>query len=63
MPWYLLPVKSQIQVCSAMHMIQNGASLTIGPFSKLNMETATDVSQYLLTRMTFTIISFPFQLT
>lgn len=47
MSWYLLPVSSQKDVCSAIHSIQNGKSLTIGPFSALSMETATDVRELL----------------
>lgn len=43
MPWYSLPATYQKQVQCAIHMIQHGGSLTIGPFSKLNMETAADV--------------------
>lgn len=43
MPWYVLSVNTQRQVRSAIHMIQNGGSLTIGPLSTLNMETAKEV--------------------
>lgn len=46
MQWFMLPAISQMRVCSAMHMIQNGASLTIGPFAPLNMEIATDVREF-----------------
>lgn len=33
----------QKQICGAMHRLQNGAVLTIGPFSQLDFATAADV--------------------
>lgn len=43
MPWYLLPLEKQKDIAHLMHRTQNGAVLTIGPFSALNYEAATDV--------------------
>lgn len=43
MPWYLLPLQKQKDIAHLMHRTQNGAVLTIGPFSALNYEAATDV--------------------
>lgn len=43
MAWYELPKNYQRQVWSAIHMMQNGGTVTIGPLSELNMETSTDV--------------------
>lgn len=50
MPWYLLPHRNQKEVSSVMHWIQNGASLTIGPFSELSFETMSVVSVYIDTQ-------------
>lgn len=43
MPWYLLPLKHQKTLATAMNRVQNGTTLTIGPFDELNFETATNV--------------------
>lgn len=51
MQWYELPSGYQKLVWSALHMIQNGSVMTIGPFSELDMETATNVKQFLVTNV------------
>lgn len=44
MPWYLLPASNQNEVCTAIHWFQHGSLYAIGPFDKLNFETASNVS-------------------
>nr|AOT85629.1 odorant receptor 112 [Mayetiola destructor] len=43
--WYLLPPKYQRDVCFMMKRMQNGATLTIGPFQTLNFETLRILTQ------------------
>lgn len=43
MPWYHLSTDQQRSISQVLHGIQNGHNLTIGPFSELNFETASDV--------------------
>lgn len=43
MKWYLLSTTCQKQVYSTIHLLQNSAMLTIGPFGPVNLETATNV--------------------
>lgn len=43
LPWYLLSMKSQKNIARILNRVQHGAVLTMGPFSALNYETATNV--------------------
>lgn len=43
MPWYTFPVEQQKNIALMLNRMHNGVSLTIGPFSELNFETATKV--------------------
>lgn len=49
MPWYLLPTSCQNQISAAIHRLQNGATLTIGPLDEIDYETASDVSFLIFT--------------
>lgn len=46
MPWYLLPVSSQKQVCAAIYRMQNGVVLTIGPLGVIDFRTASNVGLF-----------------
>lgn len=41
-----MPMNQQRQIIHLMHCMQNGAVLTIGPFSELDYEMATDVNEF-----------------
>lgn len=43
-PWYKLPKDQQLNIAHVLNRLQNGCTLTIGPFSELNFETSTNVS-------------------
>lgn len=43
LPWYLLPLQNQKDIAHILNRAQNGTVLRIGPFSRLDYETATNV--------------------
>lgn len=43
LPWYRLPLQSQKNIAHILNRAQDGTVLRIGPFSRLDWETATDV--------------------
>lgn len=48
MSWYLLPTKHKKELSFALHRLQNGAVLTIGPLAQLDFDTGANVSIKLL---------------
>lgn len=65
MPWYQLPASFQRQLCCAIHSIQNGPVLSIGPLAQLDFNRAADVSfkSYSESNRSNTGLFFLFQLT
>lgn len=45
MPWYLMPSSCQKQVSGAIHRLQNGAVLTIGPLAEIDFNMAATVGE------------------
>lgn len=48
LPWYFLPINSQKDISHILNRAQHGTVLRIGPFDRLDYETATNVSKKLL---------------
>lgn len=44
MQWYTMPISLQKQVIIAIHNVQNGVDLTMGPFGDLDFKVAATVS-------------------
>lgn len=47
MSWYRMPASYQKQVLCAIHDIQNGIVLTMGPLGELDFQMASSVSEVL----------------
>lgn len=47
-PWYQMPVSFQKQILSAIHDVQNGPVLTMGPLDELDFEMAASVRAYFI---------------
>lgn len=43
LPWYLLTLQNQKDIAHILNRAQNGTVLRMGPFSRLDYETATKV--------------------
>lgn len=47
MTWYKMPIKHQKKLLCAIHYIQNGAVLTMGPLGELDFEMTSRVTTIL----------------